>query len=80
MSPKDVETAALKLPARRRARLAMRLITSLDRKRNEGWEEAWFDEAVRRDNAYREGRLSARPAKEVLLDARRNNTTTPHGL
>jgi len=66
MSPKRLEEAALRLTPRQRARLAARLIESLDGKRETGCEAAWLEEAVRRDKAYREGKLKAIPAEEVF--------------
>lgn len=66
MTAKDIVTHALALPRRQRARLAERLLASLDEKHEEGCEQAWYDEAVRRDKAYREGRLKGRPAEEVF--------------
>jgi putative addiction module component (TIGR02574 family) len=71
MSPKRLEEAALRLTPRQRARLAARLIESLDGKPETGCEEAWLEEAERRYRAYGEGKMKARPAAQVLRDARR---------
>ena len=70
MTVKDVESAAMRLSTKARARLAARLIASLDNRRDEDAEQAWYDEAERRDKAFREGRLKGRPADEVLRDLR----------
>jgi putative addiction module component (TIGR02574 family) len=70
MTVKDVESAAMRLSTKARARLAARLIASLDKRRDEDAEQAWYDEAERRDKAYREGRLKGRPAEEVFRELR----------
>ncbi|MBM4017899.1 MAG: addiction module protein [Planctomycetes bacterium] len=66
MTAKQVTSRALRLSPRDRARLAKRLIASLEKKHEEGCEQAWYDEAVRRDKACREGRLPGRPAEDVF--------------
>jgi hypothetical protein len=67
MTAKNVEAAALQLTGRQRASLAARLIASLDKTRDAGAQAAWVEEALRRNNAYRQGRYAAKPAKHVLL-------------
>lgn len=67
MSIKDVETAALKLVPKERARLAGRLLESLDDLSDHENESLWAEEAERRDADWSS---SARPAKKVLRDAR----------
>jgi putative addiction module component (TIGR02574 family) len=62
MSPKRLEEAALRLTPRQRARLAARLIESLDGKPEPGCEEAWIEEAERRYRSYKQGKMKARPA------------------
>lgn len=69
LSIKDFEEAALKLPAGQRAALAERLIASLDTLDDAEAERLWVEEAERRFRAYKEGRLSARPASEAIQDA-----------
>lgn len=64
----ELEAAALSLPRGERARLAERLLASLD---EEGEvEEAWRDEVRRRLEAYRKGEMEAVPANKVLEEAR----------
>jgi putative addiction module component (TIGR02574 family) len=72
MSPdlKQCEAKALKLPPKDRAILAERLISSLDSLEASENEQLWIEEAERRYKGYRKGRIPARPAKEVLRDAR----------
>lgn len=66
MTAKNVEAAALRLTGRERARLAARLIASLDTTREAGVQAAWLEESVRRDKAYRQGRHAAKLAEEVI--------------
>jgi putative addiction module component (TIGR02574 family) len=66
MTEKNVAAAALQLTGRQRARLAARLIASLDKVRDPGAQAAWAEEAARRDKAYRQGRHGAKPAEEVI--------------
>jgi putative addiction module component (TIGR02574 family) len=66
MTEKNVAAAALRLSGRQRARLAARLIASLDTIRETGVQSAWLEEAERRDRAYRQGRHAAKPAEEVI--------------
>jgi putative addiction module component (TIGR02574 family) len=64
----SIQEYALQLPPSERARLAQRLIDSLD---DEGEvEQAWTEEAIRRDNELRSGQETAVPADQVFADAR----------
>lgn len=66
--PEELEAAVLALPRDERARLAERLIASLDDE--EQIEEAWREEIERRLEAYRDGDLETVAADEVLTEAR----------
>jgi putative addiction module component (TIGR02574 family) len=72
MSPdlKQCEAHALKLTPKERAILAEHLISSLDSLEVPENENLWVEEADRRYKEYRKGRISARPAKDVLRNAR----------
>jgi len=72
MSPdlKECETIALKLASAERAVLAQHLITSLDTLDEAENECLWLEEAERRYQAYKQGRVLARPAEDVIRDAR----------
>ena len=63
---RDVESKALKLPARARARLAVRLIDSLDPEIDPDCEALWLKEAERRLRELQSGAVAGIPAKEVL--------------
>lgn len=72
MSPdlRECETLALRLPVEDRAALAEHLIESLDALDDADNERLWVEEAERRYQAYKQGRLSARPAGDAVRDAR----------
>jgi len=70
MSAKDVESEALRLPLKDRARLAEHLLDSLEDDAAAGTEDLWLDEAERRYQAHREGKVEAKPAADALRKAR----------
>ena len=65
----DLTRQALGLGVHERARLAERLIESLDQLSEAEAEEVWATEAERRLRAYRSGELHAIPADQVMNDA-----------
>jgi len=67
---KKLEADLLDLPIDSRASLARALIVSLDEEIDENAETLWMDEIRRRDEDFRNGRATARPANQVLLEAR----------
>ena len=69
MSIDEVEAAALKLEPRARARLAGRLLESLDELSPDENARLWAEEAQRRADALEAGSLSSRSAEDVLRDA-----------
>jgi hypothetical protein len=70
MSINDIEAEALKLDPRARARLARKLLESLETLWDEENERLWAEEADRRDAAWDSAPGSGRPAGDVLRDAR----------
>jgi putative addiction module component (TIGR02574 family) len=69
-----LEAEALDLPQRDRARLARRLIASLESEPAEGLEEieaAWKEEIEIRLRDYRSGKSQAIPASDVFAEGRR---------
>ena len=66
----DLEAAVLQLEPRSRARLAERLLESLDNLTPEENAQIWGEEAQRRDDALNAGTLTSRPADQVFRDAR----------
>jgi hypothetical protein len=70
MSSHDIEAEALRLDAKARARLAKKLLESLESLSDEENERLWAEEADRRDSAWDSSPGSGRPADDVLRDAR----------
>jgi putative addiction module component (TIGR02574 family) len=69
----QLEAEVLDLPPSDRARLARRLLASLDDEDAEDPQEverAWEEEIRRRLEAYRAGQVQTIPASEVLANAR----------
>lgn len=64
----SIEEQAQDLPAKERARLALKLIESLDQGEDEDVEELWLDEAERRLSEYDAGKTEARAADEVFAE------------
>ncbi len=67
-SVEQLEAELLLLPVGERARLAERLISSLDDET--AVEEAWSDEVQRRLSAIDAGEATSFPADEVIAEAR----------
>jgi putative addiction module component (TIGR02574 family) len=67
---RDLESKALKLSRRQRARLAQRLISSLDQEVDADAERLWLAEAGRRLAELRSGKIAAIPAARVLKKVR----------
>ena len=70
MSIKEIEAAALKLVPKDRARLAEKLLESLEDLSDEENEIIWAEEAERRDSGWSSSADGARTAKRVLRNAR----------
>ena len=66
---KKLEDEALKLPPRARARLAQRLIASLDGQPDEDAERLWLIEAQRRAAELASGKVKGIPAVKVFKKA-----------
>jgi len=67
---REVESRALKLSRRERARLARRLIPSLDPVVDADVDELWLQEAERRFTELKSGKVVGIPADKVLRKAR----------
>ena len=65
-----LETQALKLPAEQRARLAERLISSLDQTTDPDSEQLWLREAERRLGEIESDQVEIVPADRVIDKAR----------
>jgi len=67
---RELESKALKLPPRERARLAERLISSLDQETDPDAERLWLQEAERRLDELESGNVSGVAADRVFEKAR----------
>ncbi len=70
MSIDELEAEALKLDPSARARLAERLLESLETLSEEENARLWAEEAERRDRAWDPTASQGRPASDVFGDAR----------
>ena len=69
MSIDEIEATVLQLSPSDRARLAERLLESLDQPSDEENEKLWAEEAIRRGHQWDEDSTSGRDAAEVMRDA-----------
>jgi putative addiction module component (TIGR02574 family) len=67
---RDLESRALKLSRKERARLAQRLISSLDQELEADTKELWLHEAERRLSELKSGKVTGIPAEKVIRKAR----------
>jgi putative addiction module component (TIGR02574 family) len=67
---RELESKALRLPRRERARLAQRLISSLESERDADVDKLWLQEAERRLDELKSGKVAAIPAEKVIRKAR----------
>lgn len=67
---KEIEEEALRLPSHERAQLAEHLISSLDEIEDPEAERLWIEEAERRYQKYKQGKVNAKPAEMVFKEAR----------
>ena len=70
MTIEQVEIEALKLEPQARAKLAEKLLRSLDELSEKEIEQLWAEEAVGRDAEIDSGAASLRDAEDVFRDAR----------
>ncbi len=67
---RDLEAKALALPSRDRARLAQRLLASLEGEADPNAEAHWLEEAERRLDAFEAGAVEPIPAEEAIRRSR----------
>jgi putative addiction module component (TIGR02574 family) len=73
MTLTELENEALRLDPRSRARLAERLLGSLDDLAEAEIEELWLAEAERREREWDAGEVEGIPADQVLRELRSNS-------
>ena len=66
----EIKSEAMQLSRQERATLIEHLIASLDVGEDVEAEELWLQEAERRYQEYRAGRISSKPAAQVFEDAK----------
>jgi len=67
---RELESEALKLSRRERARLAQKLIRSLDEEVDADAEKLWLQEAERRLGELKSGKVAGIPAEKAIQKAR----------
>ena len=72
MTADQIEKEALSLPSEERARLADRLVESLDAAGTSRIDQLWAAEAKRRRDEVREGKVKTIPGEEGLARVRRS--------
>ncbi len=70
MTVQSIEKQLMKLDANSRAKLASRLLSSLDELSDGENEKLWAQEALRRDEDMTQGKSKSRPADAVFKNAR----------
>jgi hypothetical protein len=70
MTLEELEAAVLKLSPNSRAKLAKKLLCSLEVLSDAEIERLWAEEALRRNEELDKGTASVRPAEDVIRDAR----------
>jgi putative addiction module component (TIGR02574 family) len=68
----EIESEAMQLSRQERATLIEHLIASLDVGEDVEAEELWLQEAERRYEEYRAGRIASKPAAQVFADAKKS--------
>lgn len=66
----ELEREARRLSEQERALLAQHLIASIDPGQDVDAEAAWLEEAERRYQAYRQGKLTTKPVDQVFREAK----------
>jgi putative addiction module component (TIGR02574 family) len=66
----QLEQEAMQLPAASRAQLADKLVESLDSAELDEIQKLWTEEAIRRRDEVRSGRVKPIPGDEVLAEVR----------
>ena len=67
---RDLEAEALRLPSKARARLAERLLTSVETEHDADSEALWLEEAERRLNEIESGEVTPVSAQDALRQSR----------
>lgn len=71
MTVKNIEKKVLELNAKSRAKLANKLLSSLEDLSEKEIEKLWAEESLRRNEEINSGKVKLRPVKEVFNAARK---------
>lgn len=71
MTVKNIEKKVLELNVKSRAKLANKLLSSLEDLSETEIEKLWVEESLRRNEEVTKGEVKLRPAEEVFNDARK---------
>jgi len=71
MTVKNIEKKVLELNAKSRAKLANKLLSSLEDLSESEIEKLWAEESLRRNEEINRGKVKLRPAEEVFNAARK---------
>ena len=71
MTVKNIEKKVLELNVKSRAKLANKLLLSLDDLSETEIDKLWAEEALRRNEEISTGKVKLRPAEEVFNEARK---------
>jgi len=71
MTVKNIEKKVLELNVKSRAKLANKILSSLEDLSEIEIEKLWAEESLRRNEEVNKGEVKLRPAEEVFNDARK---------
>jgi len=71
MTVKNIEKKALELNAKSRAKLANKLLSSLEDLSEAEIQKLWAEEAIRRNDEIEKGKVKLRSSDEVFTEARK---------
>lgn len=80
MTVQNIERQLMKLDSRTRAKLASRLLLSLDELSDEENEQLWAQESLRRHKELIKSNATSRPANIVFREARARLSCSPKNI
>ena len=71
MTEKNIEKKVLELNVKSRAKLANKLLSSLEELSEKEIEKLWGEESIRRDEEISSGKVKLKPVEEVITASRK---------
>ena len=71
MTEKNIEKKVLELNVKSRAKLANKLLSSLEELSEKEIEKLWGEESIRRDEEISSGKIKLKPVEEVITASRK---------